>query len=282
MEIILCRNLFFFTNNNFTHLSNLIYGKSIADFMTLEKGSIILVDYTAKVKDTKEIFETTNEEEAKKSDLYDPTRKYEPRLVSIGEGWVLKGLDEALASANTGDKLSVEITPDKGFGERDPNKVKMVPQRKLGEKADEVKVGDIVEIYERTGIVRYIGSGRVQIDFNNRFAGRTLTYDVNIIKKLESDNDKVMSLIKRRLSIDDEKIKIDLLESILEIELPEETFMVEGLQIIKRAVANDIFKFVTGLNSIKFIENHKPSTPLQLQQPKPEEKPVEATESKSA
>ena len=125
--------------------------------MTLEKGSLILVDYTAKVKDTKEIFETTNEEEAKKSDLYDPTRKYEPRLVSIGEGWVLKGLDEALASANTGDKLSVEITPDKGFGERDPNKVKMVPQRKLGEKADEVKVGDVVEIYERTGIVRYIG-----------------------------------------------------------------------------------------------------------------------------
>ena len=64
--------------------------------MTLEKGSLILVDYTAKVKDTKEIFETTNEEEAKKSDLYDPTRRYEPRLVSIGEGWVLKGLDELL------------------------------------------------------------------------------------------------------------------------------------------------------------------------------------------
>ena len=45
-----------------------------------------------------------------------------------------------------GDKLSVEITPDKGFGERDPNRVKMVPQRKLGEKADEVKVGDVVKI----------------------------------------------------------------------------------------------------------------------------------------
>ena len=44
--------------------------------MTLEKGSLILVDYTAKIKDTNEIFETTTEEEAKKSDLYDPTRKY--------------------------------------------------------------------------------------------------------------------------------------------------------------------------------------------------------------
>src|SRR5207248_3159321 len=109
------------------HLSNLIYGKSIANFMTLEKGSLILVDYTAKIKDTSEIFETTTEEEAKKSDLYDPTRKYGPRLISIGEGWVLKGLDEALASANSGDKLSVEITPEKGFGERDPSKVRMIP-----------------------------------------------------------------------------------------------------------------------------------------------------------
>ena len=32
-------------------------------------------------------------------------------------------------------------------------------------------------------------------------------------------------------------MKIDLLESTLEIELLEETFMAEGLQIIKRAMA---------------------------------------------
>jgi peptidylprolyl isomerase len=243
--------------------------------MTLEKGSLVLVDYTAKVKDTNEIFETTNEEEAKKSDLYDPTRRYEPRLVSIGEGWVLKGLDEALASANLGDKLSIEVAPDKGFGERDPNKVRMVPQRKLGEKADDVKVGDIVEMYERPGIVRHIGSGRVQLDFNHRLAGRTLKYDVSILKKLEKDNDKITSLIKRRLAIDQEKIKFKLEESILEIELPEEIFLSEGLQVIKRAIANDIFKFVITVNDIKFIESYKPSTPLPQSQP--EEKPVKPT-----
>ena len=107
-------------------LSILIYGKFIANFMTLERGSLILIDYTAKVKDSNEVFETTREEEAKKSDLFDPTRKYEPRLISIGEGWVLRGLDETLATANIGDKFDVEITPDKGFGERDPNKVRMV------------------------------------------------------------------------------------------------------------------------------------------------------------
>jgi FKBP-type peptidyl-prolyl cis-trans isomerase SlyD len=246
--------------------------------MTLEKGSLILVDYTAKIKDTNEIFETTTEEEAKKSDLYDPTRKYGPRLISIGEGWVLKGLDEALASANSGDKLSVEITPDKGFGERDPSKVRMIPLRKLGEKADDVKVGDIVEIYERPAIVRYIGSGRVQLDFNHKFAGRTLRYDISILKKLENNDDKIISLIKRRLLTDEEKIKFKLTESTLEIELPEETFLSEGLQVIKRAIANDVFKFVTTMNSIKFIENYNPSTSQPQQQAKPEEKPINSTE----
>jgi peptidylprolyl isomerase len=250
--------------------------------MTLERGSLILVDYTAKVKDSNEIFETTREEEAKKSELFDPTHKYEPRLISIGEGWVLKGLDEALAAANIGDKINVEITPDKGFGERDSNKVRMVAQRKLGEKADEVRVGDVIEIDHRTGIVRYVGSGRVQIDFNHRFAGRTLTYDVDVIKKVESDDDKIRSLIKRRLPLDDEKIKINLKGLTLEIELPEETLLAEGLQIIKRAVANDVFKFVPSLKDIKFIESFKSPTLSQHQQENDENAKVERqVESKS-
>ena len=41
--------------------------------MALEKGSLILIDYTAKVKDNDLTFETTREDEAKKSDMYDPT-----------------------------------------------------------------------------------------------------------------------------------------------------------------------------------------------------------------
>jgi peptidylprolyl isomerase len=243
--------------------------------MTLERGSLILVDYTAKVKDSNEIFETTREEEAKKSELFDPTHKYEPRLISIGEGWVLKGLDEALAAANIGDRINVEITPDKGFGERDPNKVRMVAQRKLGEKADEVRVGDVIEIDHRTGIVRYVGSGRVQVDFNHRFAGRTLMYDVDVVKKVDSDDDKIRSLIKRRLPLDDEKIKVNLKGFTLEIELPEETLLAEGLQIIKRAVANDVFKFVPSLKDIKFIESFKSPTLPQQQQENDENAKVE-------
>ena len=240
--------------------------------MPLEKGSLVLVDYTARVKDTNDIFDTTKEEEAKKTKFYDPTNKYEPRIVSIGESWVLKGFDEALSNANVGDKLNIEVPPEKGFGKRDDSKIRMIPQRKLGDKADEVGVGDEIEIDNRRAIVRYIGSGRIQVDFNHRFAGKTLVYDANVLKKLDSDGEKISALIKRRMGVDENKLQINLAAPNLEIQLPEDTYLVEGLQIVKRAVANDIFKFVPTIKNIKFIESYQaPAAPAASEQKKDEQ-----------
>jgi peptidylprolyl isomerase len=251
--------------------------------MPLEKGSLVLVDYTARVKDTNDVFDTTQEEEAKKTNFYDPTHKYEPRIVSIGESWVLKGLDEALSNANVGDKLNIEVPPEKGFGKRDDSKIRMIPQRKLGDKADEVGVGDEIEIDNRRGIVRYVGSGRIQVDFNHRFAGKTLLYDANVLKKLDSDGEKVSALVKRRMGVDESKLQVNLAAPNLEIQLPEDTYLAEGLQIVKRAVANDIFKFVPTIKNIKFVESYQAPTEqkkdeqLQQQQQEQQQPKVEAT-----
>jgi peptidylprolyl isomerase len=35
--------------------------------LTFKKGQLILLDYTAKIKDSGEVFETTNEDDAKKT-----------------------------------------------------------------------------------------------------------------------------------------------------------------------------------------------------------------------
>jgi len=226
--------------------------------MALDKGSLVLVNYTAKIKDTDEAFDTTIEEDAKKFNIHDPTRTYEPRLISVGDGWVLKGLDEALTNANVGENMNVEVPPDKGFGARDPEKVRMIPLRKLGEKAEEVKVGDAIEIDDKVGIIRFIGSGRVQIDYNHRLAGKTITYALQVLKRLEQDNERITALIKRRIPIDESKLKITLNEGNLDLELPSENYMQEGLQVIKRAIVNDVFKYVTSVKKIKFIETYEP------------------------
>lgn len=224
--------------------------------MTLEKGSLILLDYTAKIKDTNEVFETTRADDVKNNPDYDPNKKYEPRLLGVGEGWVLKGLDEALLESNIDTPLNIEIPPEKAFGERDPSKVRMIPLRKLGEKANEVSIGDVIELDDRIGIIRFIGSGRVQVDFNHKYAGRTLVYSANIVKKLEDDNEKISNLVRRRLPIDLTEINYVNKESDLEISLPENTFLIEGIQIIKRGISTDIFKFIPSLKSIVFLERY--------------------------
>ena len=244
--------------------------------MTFGKGSLILVDYTAKVKDTDEIFDTTVEEDAKKHSIHDQNVKYQPKLVSIGEVSypVLKGLDEALAKTSTGDKLTVEVTPDKGFGERDSGKVRMIPLRKLGEDAEKVSVGDTIEVDNKRGIIRFIGSGRVQIDYNHRYAGKTILFDVNVIKSLDSSNDKIDGILKNRLPVEDTKILFDLKDKEANITIPEEILRADGLQIMKHFIQLDIFKFVPTLEKVNFIETHV----NKQTQEKKTEKTLETTE----
>jgi len=226
--------------------------------LTFNKGSLILVDYTAKVKDTNEVFDTTIEEDAKKHSIYEQNVKYQPKLVSIGEVSypVLKGLDEALAKTTVGDKLTVEVTPDKGFGERDAKKVRMIPIRKLGEDAEKVSVGDTIEVDNKRGIIRFIGSGRVQMDYNHRYAGKTILYDVNVIKLLDSSSDKIDGILKNRFPVENSKIAFDLKDKEVNITVPEEILRVDGLQIMKHFIQLDIFKFISTLEKVSFVETH--------------------------
>ena len=224
--------------------------------MAFNKGSLILVDYTSKVKDSGEVFETTIEAEAKKHSLHDPTIKYQPKLVSVGESWVVKGLDEALEKTSVGDKKTIEISPDKGFGERDTGKVRMIPLRKLGEDAEKVSIGDMVEVDNKKGVVRFIGSGRVQIDYNHRFAGKTILYDINVIKELKTDEDKATGILKRYLPVKDDKISFKKTGKILDITIPEEMFRADGLHAIKHFVQTDVFKFIPALEQVNFVESH--------------------------
>ena len=222
--------------------------------MPLEKGSLVYVNYSSKVKDTGEGIESTLQEEAKKLNIFDAERKYEPRLIGVGEGWVLAGLDEEIKKMEVGQKNQIELTPAKAFGDRDPTQLRMIPIRKFGEKAAELAVGDSVEVDNRIGIVRFIGSGRAQVDFNHRLAGKTVTYDLEIMKKLETDGEKVRALINRRFGREGDKVKVSLREPRLELEIPEDLFLAEGLQIIKRGISSDIFKFVPKAKEVTFVE----------------------------
>jgi len=248
--------------------------------MTLQKGDFILINYTAKVKETNEVFDTTIEETAKKEHLHKEGEIYEPKLVVIGEGWVLKTLDESLTTMKLNKATSVEIPPEKAFGPRDPEKIKRVPLKHLLAKdVHNPTIGMRIEYGGKNATIRSIGAGRVLLDFNPPLAGKTLVYEVTVNKKLKANEEKIAALIHRRIPVvEAEKFKFAVQEKTLTIDMPEDTFYIEGVQIAKRGIAMDMQKFLPEMTEIKFVESFrsepKPEiAPEPKTEPKPEPKP---------
>ena len=236
--------------------------------MALQKGDFILIDYIAKVKETNEVFDTTKEDAAKEARIHKEEEIYEPKLVVIGESWVLKALDESLLTAEIGQETTVVIPADKAFGPRDPDKIRRVPIKQLYAKEINPVVGARIEFQGKTATIRAIGAGRVLLDFNPALAGRTLIYDLTVNKKLEVDEEKIGALIHRRVPVVEEsKFEITLQDKNLVIDMPEETFYVEGIQIAKRGIAMDIQKFLSNVITTKFVETFTAEPKLEFTPP---------------
>ena len=226
--------------------------------MAIEKGDFILIDYVAKVKETGEIFDTTMEEVAKKERLYKEGEIYESKLMVVGEGWMLKALEESLPNFEPEKTDSVEIPPEKAFGPRDPEKVRLVPLRRLTTRGITPQPGMRIELDRKLATVRTMGSGRVQLDFNPPLAGKTLIYEVTVQKKLETKVDKITALIHRRIpAVEMEKFNMKISKKSVVVNVPEEAFYLEGLQLAKRGIAADIQKFFPETTTVRFVETFK-------------------------
>jgi len=222
----------------------------------IQKSDFIIVDYTAKVKETGDVFETTSEEIAKENKLYKEGDLYEPRLIVVGEGWFLKPLDEALLTFKLKKKESLEIPPEDALGNRDPEKVKLVPIKRLASRGINPQLGAQIEYDKRLATVRTIGSGRVQLDFNPPLAGKTLVYEVTVSKKLKTAEEKISALVHRRIpAVEAEKFTFKVGKANVTMDMPDEAFYVEGIQLAKRGIALDIQRFLPGLITVKFVES---------------------------
>jgi peptidylprolyl isomerase len=253
--------------------------------MSLQKGDFIIVDYTAKVKETGEIFDTTLEEIAKKERLYKEGDIYEPKLIVVGEGWVLKALDDSFPTMEVGKAVSVEIPQDKAFGPRDPEKIKRVPLKQLLAKEQTPSLGARIDYGGKMATVRTIGAGRVLLDFNPPLAGRTLVYDVTVKKKFETEKEKIASLIHRRTpALEEGKFEFSVKAKTVAVEMPEDAFYLEGIQLAKRGIALDIQKFLPEITTVTFTETFKAEskkTETKKPESKKEEKPEADKEEKT-
>jgi len=229
--------------------------KKVPKVEPVKEGDFLLLEMTGKAVETGEVFDTTNEELAKEEGIYDENRTYGPRLVVVGESYVLKGLDDKLPGLKLSESAEVEIPPEDAFGERNPDNVRTMPFRMLRSKGVNPVLGQQVEMDGRTAQVRSIGAGRVQLDYNHPLAGRKIVYEVKPTIRHKGDEEKIRALIGRRFfGIDLDLFKIKVLKKKVRIEIPDEIFFGENIQIAKRGVAMDIHRYFENVDEIEYNE----------------------------
>ncbi|BDC19071.1 peptidylprolyl isomerase [Acidianus sp. HS-5] len=225
-------------------------------------NDFVYIDYVSKIKDTGEIIDTTIEEEAKKANIYDPDKKYKPLLVIIGEHRVLEGLEEALRDFNEGDQKDVEIPPSKAYGERDPSKVKLVSLGELKRQGVTPRPNMVIRLAEGGyATIKSVSGGRVILDLNHPYAGKTIIYNVKVVKVLKDDKEKIQALIERWFG-EGNKMTFELTEDkkSVKFDVPKDYFLVEDLQTRKYMLAKDIITFVLPESLVSFVENYNKET----------------------
>jgi peptidylprolyl isomerase len=244
--------------------------------MAFKEKDFLLVEYTARVKETGEIIDTTSADVAKEAKIYSEGEVYEPMLVILGEHRVIKGLEEELYKMEPGVEKEVEIPPEKAYGRRDPSKVKIMSVREFRRANIEPRPGKIVEVNGLPAVIKSVSGGRVVVDFNHPLAGKTLIYKVKVVGVVEDDAEKIKHLLHRRMKqipLDEFDVEIDRETGKVTIRLPERAYLLEDVQYAKRAVAFEIFKYIPDVAEVVFIERYVNPNP-----PKKEEKTVVAEE----
>ena len=112
----------------------------------MQTGDFVYVNYVGKIKDTNEIFDTTDAEVAKKEKIYDEKVRYKPVPIIVDGGFVIVGLNDAVKNMTVGEKKTVEIPADKAFGNRNPELIKLIPEARFKDQNIDATPGAYVTI----------------------------------------------------------------------------------------------------------------------------------------
>lgn len=120
--------------------------------------------------------------------VFDSSEENGPLDITIGAGQVIQGLDETLTSMEVGEKRTVTIPCEKAFGRYNEFNVQKRDLRYVPN-AEELPVGQRISFMGPGGqkvsaLVQKIEDGYVYLDFNNKLAGKTLVYDLEIVEIL--------------------------------------------------------------------------------------------------
>ncbi len=229
--------------------------------MAVKEGDFIRLEYTGKVQETGNVFDTTDENVAEEADIKLDSKSYGAIPIIVGGGHVLKGLDEALIGMEEGEEKTVEITPEEGFGLRDPKLLQLIPMGEFKKQGMKPEVGMAITSDGVTGIIRSVSGGRVRVDFNHELAGKNLVYNIRVVKEIEDDVDKVKSMIELHYSapnLDSDKHDIQIVDGVVRIAMDEmakfdkKPYM--DVTFARFRIARDIWENMENIEKVEFVD----------------------------
>jgi len=135
-----------------------------------EKGDTVTVNYIGKLAD---------------GTLFDSSEGKEPLKFIIGQQEVIAGFDRAVVGMVTGEKKTVTVSPDDGYGPYHEKLVETVERSLLPDDL-ELVVGGQLEVTREDGHVMHffindLSDSTVTLDANHPLAGKELTFEISML-----------------------------------------------------------------------------------------------------
>src|SRR3989344_1325124 len=169
--------------------------------MKIKKGDVFSLDYVGIIKDNGSVFDLTDPGLVKKTG-----QKLPPKVIKVGEGDILPGLDKQLVGKEIGEVYDLEVNHMDAFGKKNPKLIKLENLSLFKKQNITPYPGMQLDLGVTIATVRTVGAGRVTLDLNHPLAGKDLLYKVRINKKITDLKEQIEGLI--RLAIPDAEVDL--------------------------------------------------------------------------
>jgi len=120
------------------------------------------------------------------------SREREPLAILIGHGNIIPGLEAAMKGREAGETFQVTVSPAEAYGERRDGMMQRVPRKhfKDAKLVPGMQVVLPTEMGPRAMTVAKVGMSVVDVDLNHPMAGKTLSFDVELVEVREASDEE--------------------------------------------------------------------------------------------
>ena len=229
--------------------------------MAIKDGDFVRVNFTGKIKENDDVFDTTYDEIAQEAEIFDENKTYKPIPIVVGGNHLLPAIEEEIVGLEAGERKTVEVDSDNGFGPRDPKAIQLIPMKEFKKQGMTPYPGMKIQAEGGEGRILTVNGGRVKVDFNHPLAGKDLVYDVEVTEIIEDNEEKIKSMIELHYSnpnMDLEKTEISIEDGVVNIQLDEmakfdqQSYM--DITFARFRIAKDIWENIEEVTKVNFVD----------------------------